>query len=165
MTAINQADNLKEAFLATISHELHPNEWHHRVVEPAKRVTAQSRAKELLDAATHSSVYMTKTVDEILTFSDFISGSPKINESEFSLHRLLTYTMLCCPQRVREKTAVLSLRPEQHQNIIVQSDKQKILHVIRRLLDNAVKFTQEGDIYPHSLQSRYNRRQALYINF
>lgn len=148
LTAINQADNLKEAFLATISHELRtPMNGIIGSLNLLKESPLNQEQKELLDAATHSSVYMTKTVDEILTFSDFISGSPKINESEFSLHRLLTYTMLVAHRECEKKQLSFHCDLNSIKNIIVQSDKQKILHVIRRLLDNAVKFTQEGDIY------------------
>ncbi len=148
LTAINQTDNLKEAFLATISHELRtPMNGIIGSLNLLKQTQLDTDQRELLDAANHSSVFMTKTVDEILTFSDFISGKPRINETEFSLHRLLTYTMLVTHRECEKKNLSFHCDLNSIKNIMLQSDKQKILHVIRRLLDNAVKFTQEGDIY------------------
>ncbi|ARU55451.1 histidine kinase [Oleiphilus messinensis] len=147
LNAIGKTNRLKEAFLTTISHELRtPMNGIMGSINLLKKTTPSREQEELIDAASLSSLEMVRTVDEILTFVDFISDKPKITYKSFSLEDMLFYPLKLMCRECEKKGLLFEYDSSQFHGIVIESDEQKILHVIRRILENALKFTQRGRI-------------------
>lgn len=102
--AIESSDRLKEGFLATISHELRtPINGIMGNVALLKKTELSSEQKDLVDLARVSSMEMLKTVDEILTFTEFFSGTPPLRQEPVDLHACLTNTLRIMSDECRKR--------------------------------------------------------------
>jgi signal transduction histidine kinase/CheY-like chemotaxis protein len=154
--AVTRADRLKESFLTTISHELRtPMNGIVGALSLLKESKLDESQAELLDIATDSSENMTKTVDDILTLTDLMSGKPQIvklafNEKEW-VGDMLTVARNCCQYKGLNFKYYSDL-----QDVTLFNDRQKLTIVCRQLLENAIKYTIKGQVFfkiSHELNS------------
>jgi signal transduction histidine kinase/ActR/RegA family two-component response regulator len=145
--AIESSDRLKEGFLATISHELRtPINGIMGNVALLKKTELSSEQKDLVDLARVSSMEMLKTVDEILTFTEFFSGTPPLRQEPVDLHACLTNTLRIMSDECRKRGLEFVIDIEAATGLTILTDEPKLIHILRRLLENAYKFTQQGRI-------------------
>ncbi|MCP5163173.1 MAG: response regulator [Hahellaceae bacterium] len=146
MVAIQRADSLKEAFLTTISHELRtPINGVVGSLSLLKRTSMDVPQRELVDIAMLSSSAMIKTVDDILTFTDLMSGEPRLSLTTFSLDDVLADLLMVAKKSCKEKNLLFSHEIDTAGYHVV-SDKNKMLNLVRHLLDNAIKYTTAGTV-------------------
>lgn len=146
LAKVNESNALKDAFLATISHELRTPmngiEGALQVIEDA------TRDKGLLynvQTARFSAHHMTHLVESLLEFSELQSGKLKLDERPFQLQPLLApllrhIAMRCAKKNIAFQVYGLALPYGLH------GDGERLSHVLFQLLDNAVKFTHQGEL-------------------
>jgi len=83
-------------------------------------------------------------VSDILELAQLKSGRHKFYFEKFDFSELIHEANLLCSPLVDPKVSVSY--QQDHQEIILVSDEQKVLQVIYNLLGNAIKFTHEGSI-------------------
>lgn len=146
-SAIESSDRLKEGFLATISHELRtPINGIMGNVALLKKTPLDSEQKDLVDLARVSSMEMLKTVDEILTFTEFFSGSPALRQEPVNLFAFLATSLRIMAEECRKRGLEFVMDIEAAKGVTMLTDEPKLTHVVRRILENAYKFTQQGRI-------------------
>ncbi len=143
----NKNSRLKNDFLTLISHELRtPMNGVDGALQLMKTRELDDEMREYIETASHSAADMMLLIDSILSFSEAQSGNLALNEQAFSLRQLLKpinsrYTRRCNRKNLLFNCQVSSAVPK-----YLVGDVKKISEVIDKLLDNAVKFTEQGTV-------------------
>ena len=144
---LERANHLKSEFLATISHELRTPL---NVIIGYVEMLAESEGgslspdqQEMLGAIQRYSRLQLDLITDILDFSRLSSGRISFHVERFELEPLLTeiralYAARLASTRVQLDVVVAADLPP------LESDRIKLQEIVRNLVDNAIKFTEEG---------------------
>ncbi len=144
---LRKADTLKSEFLATISHELRtPMIGILGYLEMLKDNQLNSRAKADVLGIENSSREMMKLVDRILDFAQLKAGTLQIENQRFHLDKLLNEIHHEFSQICNMKGLAFECDLEQGLPLLVDGDAKKLHEILYGLLDNAAKFTDNGEV-------------------
>jgi PAS domain S-box-containing protein len=144
-----QADRLKNAFLTNISHEIRTPL---NIIMGYFGILHQEMRKEISEE--HDEYFMKvefavrrllRTVDQILSLSILESGSYNINPEQCSLHELARELYGEIAPLASDKGVAVHFDSD-CKEVYINIDKYSVGQALRNLLDNAVKFTDEGVI-------------------
>jgi len=140
-----QANRLKDQFLAAVSHELRAPLttmllWEKVLQDEAADVALHAQA---LDAIHQSALSQSRLVGDLLDVSRAISGKLHIDLRPLDLERVLRAALEAIAPTALAKRIVLDRRGAR---IVaeVQADEARLRQVLDNLLANAVKFTEPG---------------------
>ena len=144
---VQESNELKDQFLATISHELRtPMNGIEGSLEIVREVVDNPEADRPLHAARESAHLMTKLLESLLEFSELQSGSLKISHQPFVLQKVIEEGVAECRNtaNAREVAFNVEISPPECPPLI--ADGARIQLVLFHLADNAVKFTPQGAV-------------------
>jgi CheY-like chemotaxis protein len=106
----------------------------------------QPQQVEVVDHIRRSTTHLLRVVNDILDFSQLQAGQFLLHEVDFELADLLQEALQTHQQKAMEKGLSWSgdLDPQLPQR--VHADRQRLLQILRNLLDNALKFTANGSV-------------------
>lgn len=142
--ALQQANSAKDAFLATLSHEL-------RTPMTAIMGWAQMLDEEQLDAEMRelavrsirsSSNAQAQLIDDLLDVSRITAGKLRIDVRPIDLDRVVREAV--DTMRTAADAKLLHVETELEPDVRVKGDPHRLQQVVWNLLANAVKFTPEG---------------------
>lgn len=143
----NKSSRIKNEFLALISHELRtPMNGVEGALELMKTKALDAEMNGYIETASNSATDMTLLIDSILNFSEAQSGRLKLEENPFSLKQLLKPIQRRYDRRCSEKGLLFDCQISPAVPKYLVGDIKKIAEVIDKLLDNAVKFTEQGAV-------------------
>jgi PAS domain S-box-containing protein len=145
-----ESDRLKSAFLANMSHEIRT---------PMNAIIGfsslldnsnlgDSKRKKYTHIIRSRCDDLLRIIDDILDISRIEAGQVVIKPDEFILNELLQEIYVIHKQRILnvEKNNLTINLKQPPGEIRVFNDRQRLLQVMNNLLDNAIKFTNEGKI-------------------
>jgi signal transduction histidine kinase len=144
---LERANHLKSEFLATISHELRTPLnviiGYVEMLAESEGGSLSSDQQEMLGAIQRYSRLQLDLITDILDFSRLSSGRISFHVERFELEPLLTeiralYAARLASTRVQLDVVVAADLPP------LESDRIKLQEIVRNLVDNAIKFTEEG---------------------
>lgn len=159
ITKIKRLENIRRDFVANVSHEL------------KTPVTAiKGYAETLLDGAiddkenTIKFIEIIKSqadrlsalIEDLLTLSRIESGEIKIESEKIALGDLVHSVFQIFSEKAQKKG--IELKAEIPPNTFLQADRNKLMQVLINLVDNALKFTEEGYV-----EVRFNRNNGSFI--
>ena len=152
------ANQAKDQFLANVSHELktplNSILGYSRLIQ--KSLTAderlnihleeQSRSREWLDNVRQDGKYLLTLIDEILDIAQSQANQIELSSSLVEVSSFLEDLALVGRRKAAKKniTFKLEMKGQLPQNIY--ADEKRLKQIILNLLDNAIKFTQQGQI-------------------
>lgn len=145
-----EASARKSRFLAAASHDIRTPAnaigllaelIQRSASEPASAAEIPELAKELHDSA----VSLVNLVTNILDLTRFDLGKAEMEESDFSLGRLLENECRPLQPLAREKGLEFTCEPPPSP-IVLHADAGKLARVVGNLVGNAIKFTQSGRV-------------------
>lgn len=155
-----KAEELKNSFLANMSHEIRTPM--NAIIGASELLRDDSLSKnernEFTNILNSSSKELLDLFNRILELSQLESGSMNFHESELSIHSLFIQLYSIFGQNISEsqKNIILNFT-EDIQEIKIFSDLDKLTKVLTYLLENAVKFTDKGEIdFGCAIQDRNN---------
>src|SRR5215207_8228221 len=147
-------DQLKDEFIHVAAHELKtPIQPILGLCELLRdRKTDIIKDEEILDVIIRNSKRLMKLAEDILNVAKIESGSFFLKKERFDIGELISEIMNDFEEKIVENKKNIKLFFELHNGnnnnnkIIVEADKNRLSQVISNLLNNAIKFTDEGSI-------------------
>ena len=149
-------DQLKDEFIHVAAHELKtPIQPILGLCELLRdRKTDIVKDEEILDVIIRNSKRLMKLAEDILNVARIESGSFFLNKERFDIGELISEIMNDIEEKIVENKKNIKLFFElyngnnnnNNNKIIVEADKNRLCQVISNILNNAIKFTDEGSI-------------------
>jgi signal transduction histidine kinase/CheY-like chemotaxis protein len=139
---------LRDRFIASVSHELRTpmNAILGLNQVLLSRVTDKPEAQKVLKYTQQSADHLMTVINDVLDYSQFISGEITANKESFRLREVIRSAFdLFSP---RTETMAFSYRCEVDDDVPqwVMGDRHRLMQVLVNLLGNAVKFTLKGEV-------------------
>jgi CheY-like chemotaxis protein/two-component sensor histidine kinase len=139
-----EANRLKDEFLATISHELRSPlnailGWARLLREPDMRGDQMDRALETIERNAQAQA---RLIEDLLDVSRIVSGKLSIQMRPVTLNS--TIQSAVADLRLAAESKGIDLRLTEDEEIKLIGDADRLQQVVWNLLSNAIKFTPEG---------------------
>jgi len=149
-----KADRLKSEFLAQMSHEIRTPintifSFISLIREDVKidDEEQQEQINEYFKMIENGSRRVIRTVDLILNMSELESGNYEVSIDKIELiGDVLLPVLLELKQTAKRKGLQLNLDYIEEDEIIITADKYTVAQIFVNLIDNAIKYTQEGSV-------------------
>ena len=142
------ANKAKSSFLANMSHELRtPLNAVLGFTQLMQRDKSASRSQqESLAVIGRSGEHLLSLINDVLDMSKIEAGHITLNAHSFNLHRLLDTTEEMLEFKADAKSLQLLFERDRNLPLYVRTDEKKLRQVLINLLNNAIKFTDEGGV-------------------
>ncbi len=147
LNKITELSRLKTNFISNISHELRTPLTHIKgylellAAEDLGKINEDQ--KQAVGTMVNSSNRLEKLIDDLIMFSNMDRGTTAINVRSFDIKSICIETISRTQAKARERGVLLDFKCPDETNHII-ADQQKVSWVILELLENAVKFTDQG---------------------
>lgn len=144
-----ESDKLKTAFINNISHEIRTPlnsilGFGHFLSDSELSV---SQRKEYFNIIQNSSIRLMNTVNDYMDMAMIVSGTMEVNKKEFILWSLFDEIAENTKDLfAKKKIAVDVLIPPVPTDLTLYSDREFIYKILMILLNNALKFTNQGSV-------------------
>lgn len=152
--ALVQLEGMRRSFVANVSHELKTpmttiggfiDGIIDGTIEPEKQ-------SHYLNIVSQEVKRLSRLVQTMLDLAKLESGEFALKPEEFNFRELLLTVVLSQEQRIEQKEINIS-GLEETQDVEINADKDLIHQAVYNLVDNAVKFTEQGGTIRFSLTS------------
>lgn len=142
-----EALEAKSNFLANMSHEIRtPMNAIYGMAELLEEQGYGGEQREYVTTIKRSSENLLSIINEILDFSKVDSGKMEITEEPYDFNEMLQDVVTIIEFRMRDKNIVLQLEIDSNIPRILIGDETRVRQILINLLNNAVKFTNQGTI-------------------
>lgn len=139
---------IKSRFFSRLSHEIKtPLNGITGMLDLALTAQTAEEQREYLMSVKASSEELERLMTSLLKAGEAEAGALTCKREEFSLRRALEETFGRAAARAWAKGLEVALRvwPDVPDTLV--GDEEKLMNVVARLTDNAIKFTEEGEIF------------------
>lgn len=146
--ALIRAQAHKDEFIASVGHELRTPMNAILGLNGILRTELASRPEdaEVVDHIRRSTDQLLQVINDILDFSQLQAGRLTLHEEEYSLRETLASVLSLYEAKAKAKGIELILETAAVHSMWVKGDRQRLVQILRNLVDNAFKFTGEGSI-------------------
>ena len=146
--ALLQAQAHKDEFVAAVGHELRTPM---NAILGFNGVLRQELADhpdqvEVVDHIRRSTMHLLQVVNDILDFSQLQAGKLLVHKVDFDVEPLMQEALQTHKTRAQEKGLTWTGQISDGVPKRVHADRQRLLQILRNLLDNALKFTDQGTV-------------------
>jgi PAS domain S-box-containing protein len=146
--AAEAANRAKSVFLANMSHELRTPLnailGFAQIMEQDPFLRPEQRKD--IGIISHSGQHLLTLINDVLEMSKIESGRMRLNIEDFDLYAMLLTIEEMLMVRAEKKRLTLKFERSPDVPQCVKSDEYKLRQVLINLVDNAIKFTQEGGV-------------------
>ncbi|HCL56234.1 MAG TPA: hypothetical protein DHW82_04395 [Spirochaetia bacterium] len=144
---LEEALKIKSQFLSNMNHELRtPLTAVIGMIQLFSMTELNEEQKEYLEIIQLSSEALIKVVKDILDFSEIKSGKIEIIEKEFDPYKTFEKLFHSYAEKAKQKKIHAEFQISENFPAVIKTDSYHLKQIAIHLLDNAVKFTSNGNI-------------------
>ena len=151
-----ESEKMKSAFIQNVSHEVRTPL---NIISGFSQVIANPELTDSVEERQHMSEMMQKSAHQITTLIDEIIGLSLIESTEkmrrddnLSVNRMLRHTIQDYESYIKKKVA-LRMESELEDDFTIKTNENMLKRIISALIENAAKYTEEGNILLKALKS------------
>jgi signal transduction histidine kinase len=105
------------------------------------------KEEELLDVIVRNSKRLRQLAEDILDVAKIEGGSLFLKKEKFNLKEMIIEILSDYEQKIKNRKNIkISYESQEKNAIIIEADRSRVCQVVYNLLNNAIKFTNEGSI-------------------
>ncbi|MBV1920144.1 MAG: response regulator [Pseudomonadales bacterium] len=145
--ALIESHEIKDEFLATISHELRtPMNGIISSINHLKNEKDLTTQEPFIHSADRSASHMMLLIDSVLSYTELSSNESVIERHPFQLKKVTNFLDEYFTPQCKDKHLTFMVDINEDVPSLVLGDQRKITQVLVSLIDNAIKFTECGYI-------------------
>jgi len=147
-----ESDRLKSAFLANMSHEIRtPMNGIMGFLDLMRNTNVTEKEHDLyFNMVKKSSERLLTTINDIIEISKIESGQTPVMQSIENVNEIMDYLHNTFAPNAEEKGLKLKLSEnvirDKHKTVAIKTDKIKLEVILKNLIRNAIKFTNQGEV-------------------
>lgn len=146
-----EANRVKAAFMAKMSHELRTPL--NAIIGVSSLLQAEEslnpEQRDLVEILRNSGEELLTLVENILDFSKIEAGNIEMDTEPFNLSNCIESALAMYCSAASAKGLNLACRIDGNIPPIVIGDPRRLEQILKNLLDNAIKFTEQGEVAVH----------------
>lgn len=162
---LERTEKIKDNFISDVSHELRTpmttiSGFVDGILDGA---IPEEKQNDYLKIVKDEMSRLTKLVNDFLDVTRMKNGGAGMKIKSFDLAEMIRLTVISLDNKIEEKRINLELKFE-YASMYVNADADSIKRVVTNLLDNAVKFTNEGGTIIVSAEQKKNETLVSVYN-
>lgn len=143
----DKANHAKSAFLAVVSHEIRtPMNGILGMVQLLQNTSLTKSQNEYVNIMQKSGDTMMALLNDILDFEKIERGNMELENIDFNLHQLANDIIILMSGHAAQKNIELKTKIADNVPITVKGDPTRLRQVLLNLVNNGLKFTQDGHV-------------------
>ena len=112
----------------------------------------EEKRKQYLEIVSEEIKRLSRLVKSMLSIARIEAGDMKMNPTDFDVNELVCRTVFAFEQKIEEKK--LEIMGLESDEVLVKADNDLVHQVVYNLIDNAVKFVNEGGIISFGFEQK-----------
>ncbi len=148
ITELKKLESMRKDFVANVSHEIKTpvtamKGFAETLLDGA--INDKENALKFLHTIKSHSERLNRLVDDLMTLSRIELGVTKLKKTDFGLSDIIDSVMETLHKKATEKGLYLK-KAANTENARIHADKDRTIQILLNLIDNAIKFTEQGGI-------------------
>ncbi len=142
-----EANQSKSNFLANMSHEIRTPM--NAIIGMSDLLIEESQGRKVYDYACDiktAALNLLAIINDILDFSKVEAGKMELAEDEYPINGLISDTVNLIRMTAKQKGLIFNVEVDENIPCRLYGDEGRIRQILINLLNNAVKFTKEGQV-------------------